>query len=449
MREQAPDPHHNHRLHLAYEPIESIKPNPRDARVYGAAEKRRIARALKTFGPMPVIVTPERVMLSGNIWLEAARLAGITLLPVLVADHLTPAQAEAFMLAQVRLIERGEWDQRKLGEVLRDLTLQDLDFDLEITGFDVPEIDLCIKDLDNPEDGLDPADEPAPNGPAVSRLGDRWRLGGHRLVCGDALDEASYAAPMAGELVRLVFADPPYNIAIAGNVSGKGLVKHADFLMGVGEMSEAEFTAFLGRAIDLAAKHSVDGSLHYWCMDWRHMAELTAAARRAYDKLLNLCIWTKPQGGQGSLYRSQHELIFVFKKGRAGHRNNVLLGKFGRNRTNVWTYPGSTTFGRGGDEGDLLALHPTVKPVAMVADILLDATSRGDLVLDPFMGSGSTLIAAEKVGRRAYGIELDPAYVDAAVRRWERWSGEDARLEGSGLTFREVAAARAPEADDD
>jgi DNA modification methylase len=443
-----PNPHDNRRLVLTYEPIETIKPNPRDPRLYRPAEKRRIAASIRTFGPMPLIVTGDRVVLSGNIWLDASKLAGVSQLPVVVADHLTPAQAEAFMVAQVRLVERGEWDQKMLGEILRDLTLQDLDFDLTITGFDVPEIDLCVENLDAPEDGPDPADQPAPAGPAVTRTGDLWRLGPHRIVCGDALGAETYRALMADEAANIVFADPPYNIPIAGNVSGKGAVKHDDFAMACGEMSEAEFTAFLSQAVGLAAEHSRDGSLHYWSVDWRHVHELTVASRRVYNKPLNLCVWAKPQGGQGSLYRSQHELIFVFKKGRAPHRNNVMLGKFGRNRTNVWTYPGSNTFGRGGEEGDLLALHPTVKPVALIADVLLDASTRGDLVLDPFLGSGSTVIAAEKVGRRARGIEIDPAYVDAAIRRWERWTGEAARLEGSGRTFSEVGAERAGEAGD-
>jgi 16S rRNA G966 N2-methylase RsmD len=439
------DTHHNHRLQLAYEPIETIKPNPRDPRIYSAAETRRVAKSLTTFGAMPLIVTSERVVLSGNIWLEASKLAGITQLPVVVADHLTPAQAEAFMVAQVRLVERGEWDERMLGEILRDLTLQDLDFDLEITGFDVPQIDLYIEKLDQPEEGPDPADELPPAGPAVTQAGDLWLLGPHRILCGDSLAPESYQRLMAGELAAIVFTDPPYNVPIAGNVSGKGVVKHGDFAMACGEMTEAQFTAFLGQAMGLAAEHAAEGSLAYWCMDWRHMHELTVAGRQAYKSLINLCVWTKPSGGQGSLYRSQHELVFVFKKGHAPHRNNVHLGKFGRNRTNVWSYPGVNTFGRGGEEGDLLAMHPTVKPVALIADALLDASVRGDLVLDPFCGSGSTVIAAEKVGRRAYAIEIAPAYVDTAIRRWERWSGEEARLSGTEQTFSQIAASRTQE----
>ena len=446
MQPSITDPHHNLRLTLEYEPIDSINLNPRDPRTYGAADKKRVAKAVRTFGAMPLIVTSDRTVISGNIWLEAARLAGVALQPIIVADHLTPAQADAFMLAQARLVERGEWDERMLGEILRDLTLQDLDFDLEITGFDVPEIDLAIENLNQIGEGPDPADEPAPAGPAVTQAGDLWRLGSHRIVCGNALAPASYQILMGNEQAAIVFADPPYNVPIAGNVSGKGAVKHADFLMACGELSEREFTDFLGRALALAEKHSAEASLHYWCMDWRHLPEITAAAGPVYDAMLNLCVWVKTHGGQGGLYRSQHELVCVFKKGRKSHRNNVQMGRHGRNRTNVWSYPGAGTFGRGGEEGDLLAMHPTVKPVALIADALLDASVRGDLVLDPFLGSGSTLIAAEKVGRRAFGIEIDPAYVDTAIRRWERWTGEEARLEGSDQTFAEVGAARAREA---
>ena len=443
MNSTPPELHHNLRLRLEYEPVETIKPNPRDPRTYSVAETRRVAKSLATFGAMPMIVTSDRVVLSGNIWLEASKLAGITQLPIVVADHFTSAQAEAFMVAQVRLVERGEWDERKLGEILRDLTLQDLDFDLEITGFDAPEIDLRIEGLNQTAEGPDPADEPAPSGPPVARIGDLWLLGPHRIICGDALAPETYQTLMVGEIADIVFADPPYNVKIAGNVSGLGSVKHAEFLMASGEMSEAEFTAFLVKALGLAAEHSAEGSLAYWCMDWRHMHELPVAGRGAYGGLQNLCVWAKTNGGMGSLYRSQHELIFVLKKGTAPHRNNIQLGKFGRNRSNLWSYPGANTFGRGGEEGDLLAMHPTVKPVALIADVLLDASIRGELVLDPFLGSGSTLIAAEKLGRRARGVEIDPHYVDTAIRRWERWTGEEARLDGVDDTFAEIGAKRA------
>jgi DNA modification methylase len=232
-----------------------------------------------------------------------------------------------------------------------------------------------------------------------------------------------------------VFTDPPYNVKIEGHVCGNGAVHHREFAMASGEMSEAEFTAFLRSAVGLLGEYSTNGSLHYICMDWRHVGELISAGRGNYDRLVNLCVWAKDNGGMGSLYRSQHELVFVFRKGAKAHRNNVALGKHGRNRTNVWRYPGVNTASKQAEEGNLLALHPTVKPVALVADALLDSTARGAVVLDSFLGSGTTLLAAERIGRACRGIEIDPAYVDVAIRRWQRLTGEMAVNVETGETF--------------
>ena len=426
---------------MNYEPLSGLKPNPRDPRQYGPADRRRVVASVRRFGPPPMVVTPDRVMLSGNIWFDAAKAAGYDEAPVLVAEHLSPAEADAFMLANVRLVERGTWDERQLGEILRDLSVGELELELELTGFEPAEIDLAIQGGDG--EAPDAADELPPLGTAVSRSGDLWRLGDHLLFCGSALEGASYERLTAGSSAAVLIADPPYNVRIAGNVSGLGKVKHGDFVMAAGEMTEAEFTDFLVRSLGLAAERCVDPSVAYVFMDWRHMHELIVAGRRVFDKLINLCVWTKTNGGKGSFYRSAHELIFVLKKGRAPHRNNIQYGRFGRDRRNVWSYPGVVGFGRHGEEGDLLALHPTVKPVALLQDILLDVTVRGDVVLDPFAGSGSTFIAAERTGRKARGLELHPPYVDVAVRRWQRWSGEAARLDGDGRTFAEIEAERA------
>ena len=237
----------------------------------------------------------------------------------------------------------------------------------------------------------------------------------------------------------VVFTDPPYNVPIDGHASGLGAIHHRPFPMASGEMNGAEFTAFLREAFCNLAAFSVDGSLHYICMDWRHVDELLAASRGTYGGPKNLCVWVKDNGGMGALYRSQHELVFVFKHGRYGHRNNVQLGRFGRNRSNVWHYPGANSFGRGGAEGNLLALHPTVKPVAMIADAILDCSARGDIVLDGFLGSGTTVIAAERTGRRCYGIELDPVYVDTIIRRWQGLTGGSADHTTSGRGFDDLA----------
>jgi DNA modification methylase len=250
---------------------------------------------------------------------------------------------------------------------------------------------------------------------------------------------------LADERAAMIFTDPPYNVPIAGNVSGLGATRHREFVMASGELDAAQFTAFLKRACALLARHSADGWLHFICMDWRHMAEVLAAGREVYTELKNLCVWAKDNGGMGSLYRGQHELVFVFKSGRGAHRNNVQLGQYGRNRGNVWRYPGANSFARTSDEGNLLALHPTVKPVALVADAILDCTARGDLVLDAFLGSGTTVLAAERVGRRGYGLELDPLYVDTIIRRWQTFTGDQARHAATGQTFDEQATAREDE----
>ena len=246
---------------------------------------------------------------------------------------------------------------------------------------------------------------------------------------------------MAGQRADVVFVDPPYNVVIDGHAGGHGSIHHREFAMASGEMDNEEFIAFLTSSLRLLAKFSAKGSVHFVCMDWRHAEELLTAGKQTYNSLLNICIWVKNNGGMGSFYRSRHELVFVYRNGKAPHRNNVQLGQYGRNRTNVWEYPGIHTLSRQGDEGNLLALHPTVKPVALVADALLDCSARGQIVLDSFLGSGSTLIAAERVGRICYGIEIDPLYVDTAVRRWQRHTGENAVHMCSGKTFHDVSSA--------
>lgn len=444
-----PTKHDNLRVAIRYLPTDEVKDNPRDPRTYKKQDLLRAKQNLETCGVIiPFIIQQDATLLFGRIWWEAAKLAHIPMVPTITVEHLTPAQLDAFMLASNRLIERGDWDKRLLGEVLQDLSLQELDFTLDITGFEPAEIDMLIEGL-NDEDAADAADELPPTGPRVTRPEDMWQCRDSRLICGDSRDPAVFLRLMGHALATIVFADAPYNLKIPGNVSGLGKVKHGNFAMASGELTEPEFIDFLETVMKLAAQHSVDGSLHYFAIDWRHVYEMIVAGRRVYTSLENLCVWSKSQPAMGSFYRSQHELFLLFQMGRGSHKNNIQLGRFGRNRSNVWTYPGANSFGRQSDEGNLLKLHPTVKPVALITDVLLDASTRGDAVLDPFMGSGSTLIAAEKVGRRAYGIELSPEYVDVAVRRWERWTGEQAVLDGDGRTFREIENIRAEEASDE
>jgi DNA modification methylase len=363
---------------------------------------------------------------------------------------LTPAQVRAFRIADNKLTENATWDDRRLAEQLRDLSLSGLDFDVDITGFELGEIDLRIASLEEtPVAGSDPADvlPEVPAAPPVSKPGDLWLLERHRVLCGNALDPEVFTALMGAERASMVFTDPPYNVPIEGHAGGLGTIHHRPFPMASGEMNEAEFTAFLDQSCRNLAAFSAGGSLHYICIDWRHLEELLAAGRKTYGELKNVCAWVKDNAGMGSLYRSQHELVLVFKHRGGSHRNNVQLGRFGRNRSNVWHYPGANSFARHGEEGNLLALHPTVKPVALVADAILDASARGDIVLDAFLGSGTTVIAAERTGRRCYGLELDPGYVDTAIRRWQTLTGDRARHAATDRFFddlvREAKAANA------
>jgi DNA modification methylase len=334
--------------------------------------------------------------------------------PTVRVDHLTPAQIRAYVIADNRIAENAGWNRELLTLELQELSVE-LNFDVTVTGFETAEIDLLINELT--EDTADDADEvPAIDRsvPAVSRLGDRWRIGDHFLLCGDALKTDSYVNLLGAQKAQMVFTDPPYNVAISGNVSGLGKVKHREFAMASGEMSAHEFTEFLEEAFLRLAEFSTDGSIHFTFMDWRHVRELLEAAAKPYSELKNLCVWAKTNAGMGSLYRSQHELVFVFKKGTAPHVNNVELGRFGRNRTNVWNYPGANTFGS--DRNAELAMHPTVKPLALVADAILDCSKRGGIILDAFAGSGTTLIAAEKTGRRGYGRSASMSFAPCGAR---------------------------------
>jgi DNA modification methylase len=431
-------------LKVIYRAIEELNCDPANPRLHSKKQIRQIAESIKIFGfNVPILVDRHGNVICGHGRLLAARELGWTEVPTVCLEHLSPAQARAFMITDNRLTEIATWDDRLLAQQLKDLSLLGLDFSLEVTGFEMGEIDLRINSLeDKPSQEDDPADvlPEISSGPQVSKIGDLLLLGQHRILCGNALDREAFAALVGDERAAMVFTDPPYNVPIDGYASGLGAIHHRPFPMASGEMNKAEFTGFLTQACRNLAAYSPGGSLHFICMDWRHLDELLAAGGDAYGEVKNVCIWIKPNAGMGSLYRSQYELVFVFKqRGGGAHRNNVQLGQFGRNRSNVWHYPGANSFARGGAEGNLRALHPTVKPVAMVADAILDCTERGDIVLDAFLGSGTTVIAAERTGRRCYGLELDPAYVDTAIRRWQALTGGSARHAASGRLFDDLA----------
>ena len=420
-------------------PVAALKLADRNARTHSAKQVRQIADSIAAFGFVnPILVDEHDRVLAGHGRLAGARLIGMTEVPVLRITHLGAAEKRAYALADNRIAELAGWDEALLAVELQELVALDTEFDVTVTGFDSADIDLKIQSL-TPDDADDDVVPPPNPGPPLCAPGDVWTLGRHRLICGDARDAQVHDQLMAGETARLVLTDPPYNVPIAGHASGLGRTLHPDFAMAAGEMSAEAFTAFLAATLGEAARVSADGALHFVFMDWRHMRELLAASVSLYTEQKNLVVWSKTNAGMGSLYRSQHELVFVFKVGSAPHINNVALGAYGRHRSNVWTYPGLNSFGKGRDRH--LARHPTVKPVRLLIDAIQDASHRDDLVLDPFGGSGSTLIAAERTGRRGRLIELDPGYCDGIVSRWQAVTGQTAIHVGSGQRFFERSAA--------
>jgi DNA modification methylase len=422
--------------------VADLRLDPNNPRLHTRNQIRQIARSIETFGfNVPVLIDAHGRLIAGHGRVLAAQLLGMAHVPTIKLEHLTEAQIRAFMIADNRLTVNSVWDDHLLAEQLKELSTLELDFSVEATGFEMGEIDVMI---DNLAPALSGKDDPADAIPdsriksQVTQAGDLWVLDRHRVNCGDARNEDSYFALMKGRLAEMVFADPPYNDPIDGYVTGFGKIHHPEFLVASGELSASDFTAFLRTIFAQLVRNTVDGSLHFICMDWRHLTELLSAARSAYTELKNLCVWTKDKPGQGSLYRSQHELVFVFKSGKRPHRNNIQLGQYGRYRTNVWQYQRVNSLSRGSDEGNLSNLHPTIKPVELIADAILDCTARGEVVLDAFLGSGTTVIAAERTGRTCYGFELDPAYVDTIVRRWQKFTGQNAVLESTRRTFSEI-----------
>lgn len=415
-------------------PIGQIQASTDNPRSHSERQIKALAKSIQAFGfNIPIAMDGQGMVLAGHARLEAARRVGMQTVPVIRLDHLSPEQAKAFRIADNRLTEMSSWNDHLLTVQLKELSAVDLDFDLEATGFTVGEIDFRIEGADVTEASHDES-LPVPEGPVVTCLGDLWVLGPHRLFCGNAQEAASFECLMDGHLAGMVITDPPFNVKVHGHVGGRGKIHHREFAMASGEMSSAEYTQFLRTSCRLLAQHSTRGSIHALFIDWRHLPEIIAAGEQTYSSLLNMCVWVKNQAGMGSLYRSQHELVLIYKNGNGPHRNNVQLGRFGRHRTNVWHYPGINVM-RHGEEGDILKLHPTIKPIPLVADAILDCSSRGDIVLDPFLGSGTALLAAHRVGRTCYAMELDPLYMDIAIHRWQTMTGEDAVDGVSGETF--------------
>lgn len=417
-----------------------LKPWPGNPRKHSDKQKTKLKSAIRKFGfTSPVIIDEHDLILSGHCRVEVAIELGFATIPTRIISGLSEPEKYAFVLADNKLGDMSAWDDVKLKATLEILILSEIE--IETTGFSTAEVDLIFDDTK-----ASPCADPGDLLPTdiseevVTRFGDLWILGHHRLLCSNSLDKDSYQRVMAGEVAQMVISDAPFNVPVSGHVCGSGKTQHKEFAMASGEMTPAEFTEFLNTAFVHTHHFSMDGAIHYYFMDWRHMRELQDAAEPLFGRLRQLCVWAKDNGGMGTFYRSQHELVFVFKKGDAPHINNFELGQHGRYRTNVWQYPGVNTFTGKGHE--LLALHPTVKNVSLIADAIRDCSHRKGLILDPFAGSGTLLVAAERTGRYARAIEIDAHYVDVGVLRWQRISGKEAILEATGQTWSQVRAER-------
>jgi DNA modification methylase len=397
-----------------------------------------IKKSIQRFGfNNPILVDSENNIVAGHGRVKAAQQLGMDSVPVVRIEHLSPDEIRAYIIADNRLAEKSGWDRALLALELQGLS--EIGFEIDAIGFEPAEFDIVLEEADEAAGADEPDDiVPAPEILRVSKPGSLWTCGNHRILCGDAREREHYRQVLGEDKASFVFTDPPYNVKISGHVSSRA---RDEFAMASGEMSSEEFCAFLECVFRQMVAHSCNGSIHQVCMDWRHIEEIIKAGKKVFNELKNLCVWCKTNAGMGSLYRSQHELVLVWQNGTAPHVNNVELGRHGRSRSNVWTYPGVNTFKRG--RNDELRMHPTVKPVALVADAIKDCSLRGAIVLDPFLGSGSTLIAAEKTGRKTRGIEIDPRYVDVAVKRWQAYTGKPALQADTGMTFEEAEQAEA------
>ena len=420
-------------LIVTYRQRAALKPHPQNPNTHDAKQVARIARSIRDFGwTNPVIIDEDDRVLAGHGRLLAAARLGIDMVPTICLSHLSAAQRRAYVILDNRLSEiGGTWDRKLLALEHDAIRLLDPEFDLTSTGFELDDIGIMFDSLT--EVSEDDTLEPDRTSPALARVGDLWRLGNHRLYCGDARTEASFEALLGADKAQMVVVDSPYNVRIGGNCVAKG--KHREFVMASGEMTRSEFAAFLTKVFGHLIAFSHDGSMHFLFMDWRHMAEMVLATSQ-YAEQKNLIVWDKISAGMGTCYRSQHELIWVMKNGAAAHINNFLLGQKGRHRSNLWSYPGLNGAASGRQE--LLALHPTVKPLALISDAIKDCSRKGGLILDCFAGSGTIIMAAERTGRRAAAMELDAHYVDVAIRRWQADTGQKAILSDDGRSFEEL-----------
>jgi DNA modification methylase len=407
---------------IIHQEINALKAYTKNCRKHPEHQIQILASSLKRFGFLGVILVDDNnEVIAGHARLLAAERAGIKRVPTIKIKHLTEAETKAFRIADNKIALQSDWDFDLLKSEIQDL--EKLSFDIELTAFPTSELDSLLIDTTYPDliKKVDPFDEfeRGKVRPPIAKKGDVWKLGKHLLYCGDATNCSSYDAVLKGKAADMAFTDPPYNVPVNGHVRTDG--KHTEFIQGSGEMSDKEFIEFLRMFLQNLHDYSKDGSIHYVCMDWRHTVHLHRASRKNFGVPKQVCIWNKTNAGQGSFYRSKYETIHVYKKGNAKHTNNFKLGETGRYRTNVWDYAGVNTMKKGRREE--LEMHPTVKPTALVADAIRDCSKRGDIILDPFCGSGTTIMAAQRTGRIARCIELDPQYVDVALDRWFRATG--------------------------
>jgi DNA modification methylase len=421
-------------LRVEWHTIDELTPAERRVRECNPEQVERAIRLIRAYGFISPVTIRRRVVVDGHIRIAAARELGMEAVPCIDVGHLSKKQARMLGISLNRLAELGEWDLHELKLELEELEIEDID--LSLTLFTDQELDIILSD--EPHEETMEEDVPEPPLHPVTRQGYLWLCGDmHRVLCGNSLDAGSYKAPFKGQVAHAVLTDSPYNVKIEGNVSGLGKIKHSEFAFASGEMEADEFLGFLQTVHQHCAENLAAGAVVYSFMDWRSIDILMAAAKGAGLRHINTAVWYKGSGGMGAFLRSAHELCGVFCKGDKPRLNNVALGKFGRDRTNVWVYPGANR--PGSSSGQVLKDHPTPKNLEMCADAILDVTARGDIVLDPFLGSGTTLIAAEQTSRRCHGIELDPSYVDVCIRRWQELTGKDAVLAATGQTYNELA----------
>ena len=424
MNQGTPDiatPPHQAPLAIKYRQIDDLTPDPRNARTHPKRQIEQLKTAITSFGfTNPILIDEVGMLIAGHGRLRAARDLSLGEVPTITLPGLSDTEKRALRIADNKIALGAGWDLDLLKLELGELSELDIDLDLTLTGFSTGEIDVILADTPDPDEEVIPAVPKTPR----TQLGDIWQLGDHRVGCGDARDPTFLRQVIGTGEIDAAFLDPPYNVAINGHANSKG--RHREFAMASGEMTTTEFRSFLTETLGACAKVSRDGAVHFVCMDWRHSDDVTAVGQGIYGALLNLCIWNKSNAGMGSLYRSKHELVYVYRVGTLPHKNMVELGRHGRNRTNVWDYASVNTL-KGSRRADL-DLHPTVKPVGLVANAICDVTARGDLILDVFLGSGTSLIAAERTGRSFRGVDIDPAYVDVALARWQAMTGEKPRL---------------------